>query len=64
MMDRVTIEAAEAAVHAGYPEDAGAILLVEVDGDGRAFMRSLPPVTVSTPLLEELPNEIERWLGL
>ena len=31
---------------------------------GRAFMRSLPPVTVSTPLLEELPTEIERWLGL
>ena len=33
-------------------------------GYGPAFMRSLPPVTVSTPLLEELPNEIERWLGL
>jgi DNA polymerase-3 subunit epsilon/ATP-dependent DNA helicase DinG len=33
-------------------------------GDGRAFMRSLPPVTASTPLLEELPGEIERWLGL
>jgi glycolate oxidase len=31
MMDRLTIEAAEAAVHPGYPE-AGAILLVEVDG--------------------------------
>src|SRR5581483_10128379 len=32
MMDRLTIEAAEAAVHAGYPEGAGAILLVELDG--------------------------------
>ena len=31
---------------------------------GRAFMRSLPPVTTSTPLLEELPAEIARWLGL
>ena len=31
MMDRLTIEAAEAAVHAGYPE-AGAILIVELDG--------------------------------
>jgi glycolate dehydrogenase FAD-linked subunit len=31
MMDRVTLEAAEAAVHAGYP-DAGAILIVELDG--------------------------------
>ena len=32
MMDHLCIQAAEAAVHAGYPEDAGAILLVEVDG--------------------------------
>ncbi len=32
MMDRLTIEAAEAAVHAGYPAGAGAILLVELDG--------------------------------
>jgi glycolate oxidase len=31
MMDRLTIEAAEAAVHPGYP-DANALLLVEVDG--------------------------------
>src|SRR5438093_718574 len=31
MMDRLTIEAAEAAGHPGYP-DAGAILLVELDG--------------------------------
>ena len=32
IMDRLSIEAAEAAVHAGYPADAGAILLVELDG--------------------------------
>ena len=32
MMDRLCIEAAEPAVHAGYPEGAGAVLLVEVDG--------------------------------
>ena len=32
MMDALCIQAAEASVHAGYPEDAGAILLVEVDG--------------------------------
>ena len=32
MMDQLCIEAAEAAVHAGYPADAGAVLLVEVDG--------------------------------
>jgi glycolate oxidase len=32
MMDALTIEAAEQAVHAGLPLDAGAVLLVELDG--------------------------------
>jgi glycolate oxidase len=32
MMDRLTIEAAELAVSPGYPEGAGAVLLVELDG--------------------------------
>jgi glycolate dehydrogenase FAD-linked subunit len=32
IMDRLSIEAAEAAVHAGYPKGAGAVLLVELDG--------------------------------
>ena len=32
MMDDLCIKAAEASVHAGYPENAGAVLLVEVDG--------------------------------
>jgi glycolate dehydrogenase FAD-linked subunit len=32
MMDRLTIEAAEAAVAPGYPEDASAVLIVELDG--------------------------------
>ena len=32
MMDRVTIEAVEPAVHAGYPPEAGAVLLIEVEG--------------------------------
>jgi glycolate oxidase len=32
MMDRLTIEAAEAAVGAGYPEGANAVLIVELDG--------------------------------
>ena len=36
MMDAVTIEAAEAAVDANYPEDCGAVLIVELDGRGRA----------------------------
>jgi glycolate oxidase len=33
IMDRLAIEAAEAAVHAGYPADANAILLVELEGE-------------------------------
>lgn len=32
IMDRLAIEAAEAAVHAGYPLDAAALLIVELDG--------------------------------
>jgi glycolate oxidase len=32
MMDAITIEAAEAAVHANYPPGAGAVLIVELDG--------------------------------
>src|SRR5947209_12433098 len=32
MMDRLSIEAAEGAVHAGYPVDAAAALIVELDG--------------------------------
>lgn len=32
MMDRLTIQAAEAGLNCGYPPDAGAVLLVELDG--------------------------------
>ncbi|HEX9015579.1 MAG TPA: FAD-linked oxidase C-terminal domain-containing protein [Chloroflexota bacterium] len=32
MMDRLALQAVEAATHAGYPTDAAAVLLVEVDG--------------------------------
>jgi glycolate oxidase len=32
MMDALSREAAEAAVHAGYPSDAGGLLIVELDG--------------------------------
>lgn len=32
MMDRVICQAIERAFHAGYPEDAGSVLLIEVDG--------------------------------
>jgi glycolate oxidase len=38
MMDAVTTSAVEAAVHAGYPLDAGGILLVELDGTTSTLM--------------------------
>ncbi len=40
MMDALTIRAVEAAYHAGYPEDAGAVLLVEIDGLAEAVAES------------------------
>ncbi len=36
MMDALAIEAAEAAVHCGYPSGAGAVLIVECDGPADA----------------------------
>jgi glycolate oxidase len=33
IMDSLSIEAAEAAVHAGYPRDAAAVLIVELEGE-------------------------------
>jgi glycolate oxidase len=36
MMDALAIEAAEAAVHCGYPAGAGAVLVVELDGPADA----------------------------
>jgi glycolate oxidase len=33
IMDRLAIQAAEASVHAGYPADAAAVLIVELEGD-------------------------------
>jgi glycolate oxidase len=32
MMDRLSIQAVEASVHAGYPTDCDAVLLIEIDG--------------------------------
>ncbi len=39
MMDAMVISAVEAAIHAGYPADAGAVLLIEVEGDREALPR-------------------------
>ena len=44
MMDRLTIEAAEAAVDAGYPDGASAVLIVELDGVPRRSRRISPRV--------------------
>ncbi len=43
IMDRLSIEAAEAAVHAGYP-DCGALLLVELDGPAAEVLASMEQV--------------------
>jgi glycolate oxidase len=43
MMDALAIEAAEAAVHPGYPAGAGAVLIAELDG---------PPSEVSAQLVD------------
>jgi glycolate oxidase len=37
MMDQLIIHAVEAAFHAGFPEDAGAVLIVELDGISAAM---------------------------
>ncbi len=36
IMDRLAIQAAEAAVHANYPDGAAAVLIVELDGESQA----------------------------
>ena len=38
-MDNLAIQAAEAAVHAGYPLDAQALLIVEMDGEAISVER-------------------------
>ncbi len=44
MMDRLAVEAAENFVHAGYPRDAEAILLCELDGDEKEVAVALARV--------------------
>ena len=44
LMDALAIEAAEAAVHCRYPEGAGAVLVVEVDGPAPEVERELAQV--------------------
>ncbi len=42
IMDRLAMDAAEAAVHAGYPADAQGLLIVELEGPGEEVAVELP----------------------
>ncbi len=44
MMDAVVIRAVEAAIHAGYPADAGAVLLIEVESHAEVLPRIMERV--------------------
>ncbi|MEJ2089342.1 MAG: FAD-linked oxidase C-terminal domain-containing protein, partial [Gammaproteobacteria bacterium] len=71
MMDRLAISAAEAFVHAGYPVDAAAILLCELDGvaaevdaDGALVERMFAEhgaTSIQTARSEEAQQRL--WLG-
>ncbi len=56
MMDAPAIEAAEAFVHAGYPLDAAAILLVEVDGTNEEVSEDI--LTVRHLLMQSGATEV------
>jgi len=47
MMDALAIEAAEAAVHCGYPPGAGAVLIVELDGPAADVEAQFAAVSLS-----------------
>ena len=71
MMDDICIEAAEPSVNAGYPEGAGAVLLVEVDGLAEAVEEEVAAVEEVCGLYDPLeirtatdPVEREKlWAG-
>ena len=71
MMDKLAIEVAEAFCHAGYPLDAEAILLCEVDGNAVDVAAQIEAVSAvlnraGASLLRVSQNEAERqrfWLG-
>jgi glycolate oxidase len=71
MMDTLAIQAAEAFVHAGYPEDAKAILLCELDGINEEVseqIRQVRDIMLSTGATEvrTAATEVEReklWQG-
>jgi glycolate oxidase len=71
MMDRMTVGAVEAHYNAGYPTDAGAVLLVEVDGiaeSTRELMAAVRDVLAENQgyALREAQTQAERdllWAG-
>jgi len=71
MMDRVTVGAVEAHYHAGYPTDAGAVLLAEVDGiseSTRELMAAVREVLAANQgyAMREAQSQAERdllWQG-
>ncbi|MGE0622972.1 MAG: FAD-linked oxidase C-terminal domain-containing protein [Pseudomonadales bacterium] len=71
MMDRLAVQAAEAFVHAGYPLDAEAVLLCELDGvaeevaaDARLVKRLFRDFGATDVQVAETPEEQSRlWLG-
>ena len=71
MMDDICIQAAEPAVNAGYPEGAGAVLLVEVDGLAEAVEEEVAAVEEVCGLYDPLEirtatDPVERdklWAG-
>src|SRR5436305_1175853 len=71
MMDNVTVGAVEAHYHAGYPTDAGAVLLVEVDGtreSTRELMAAIHDVLAANRgyAMREAQDPAERellWAG-
>jgi glycolate oxidase len=71
IMDHLAIQAAEAAVHPGYPLDAAGLLIVELEGEASQVQAEyealLPLIAASKPyLVKEAKNADERmqiWKG-
>jgi len=71
IMDRLAIQAAEEAVHAGYPQDAAALLIVELDGEAQQveeeFKRLKPIIEASgayeVRVAQDEADRLRIWKG-
>lgn len=71
IMDHLAIEAAEAAVHAGYPQSAQALLIVELDGDALQVDSEFPLLRTVIEdsgaqeicISEDEANRLRIWKG-